>query len=334
MRYFHVLGHFCAFETHQCRSTEALNFGFNFVAVVTGDHGDVARFLCFKTSGFLIEIDIGPEFGLRSQSVVEIAIRVRRVAHLHDEIGELVHFVFGRLLGTPKQLSEGTTEFFKCRVLKGFTRHLIGAGFVATPVQWPLEVHTAERLSEHWAFQWVVDRQCVHLHKEIHVTARVFRGHAIRVTQFPRQAVHIAEQMAGATRRIATARAEAGVIQERTPLCNVVRFWVVHGHTLGFAAFVQVNDGDRIIKAGQHIHAVTGFVERDARRAATRDFDMIVFGRSKCAVLQLAGIEDTDLGRAVGCDIEGFTSTVDRHLQWHRQRARVFRRRAIRVAVT
>ena len=152
-----------------------------------------------------------------------------------------------------------------------------GAGSVAAPVHRSLIRQTAQGLRRHRPFQRVKRNEEARRSQGVGVGLH----DVVRVAEVPGEAVEVGEDMAGRARRLAVARGEACVVQERPPLDHLRRLGVVQRVLADLVPGRGVDHLHRIVEAGQHIEAMVGFVERHSRRAATADLNVMRGARAR-----------------------------------------------------
>ena len=234
--------------------------------------------------------------------------------------GELLHVRVVDRSAAPQQVGEGRLELLEGRDLveraavRLRARVVVAAGAVAAPVHRPVVRHAAQALRGHRS-----------LHRMMAVEQPERRGRnlerprnglhrAVRIAEVPGQAVEVAADVATGAGRVAVARRERRVVEERTPGDHARRLGVVHGDVPDLPARDRIDDRDRVVEAGQRVEAMLVLLEHQAGEAAAGDLDLIGGARRERIVLQRAGVEDADLGRAERRDVQRSAVARDRHL--------------------
>ena len=188
-------------------------------------------------------------------------------------------------------------------------RRVVAAGAVAAPVHRAVVGHPAQALRRH--------RTLHRLEDGIHGLPRdqveqgagerpgVVEQRPVRVAEIPRQAVEIAEHVAGRAGRVAVARRDRGVVEEPAADHDARRLRVVHRHVRRLRPGRRVDDRDRVVEARQHIDLPSLFVEDEARGAASAHGDVARRARHERVVLELCRGEHPYFVGPEGRDIEG-----------------------------
>ncbi len=140
---------------------------------------------------------------IRAEHVVERPVRVRRILHLEDEVGERPHVRLREDRVAPEQVLERAIELLERRMLvespavRLFARRVVAAGAVAAPVHRAVVGHAAQALRRHRALHRVEDG--LHGLPRDHIDESAVEGAgvvdhlSVRIAEIPRQAVEIAE---------------------------------------------------------------------------------------------------------------------------------------------
>ena len=143
------------------------------------------------------------------------------------------------------------------------------------------------------------------------------------IAEIPAEAVEVAEDVAARARRLAVARGQHGVVEERPPRDDRGRLGVVQRVRLERRARGRVDHRDRVVEAREHVEPAARLVEHEAGRAAAgRDVARAggrrVVGRLERRVLERRGAEHADLRGAERRDVHGARGRHD-HLERRRE---------------
>ena len=130
------------------------------------------------------------------------------------------------------------------------------------------------------------------------------RDVAIRVPEIPREIVLVREDVTARARGFAVARCERGVVQEPAPLDDAGGLRIVERKVDELASGPEVDHGDRVVEARGDVEAVAQLVEREAAGTAAVHGDLVRQIGDEGVALERARIEDADLARPEGRDVE------------------------------
>ena len=99
---------------------------------------------------------------------------------------------------------------------------------------------------------------------------RIVQDHVVGVAEVPRQAVEVAEDVAGGARRLAVARRQDRVVEHRPSVLHARRLGIEHRQVRDLRRRRRVDHADRVVEAREDVQPAVAPRRARARSARRR----------------------------------------------------------------